>query len=109
MASQTITQITDDLDGSAHATTVSFSYGGKELQIDLSKKNQAAFDKAVKPFIEAARNVRTDGTRKATTRSRKSSPADLAAIRTWATENGYEVSNRGRIAATVVEAYQAAH
>jgi Lsr2 len=109
MASQTFTQVTDDLDGSANASTVTFSYGGRELQIDLSKKNQAAFDKAVKPYIEAARSVRADSTRKATTRSRKSSPTDLGAVRAWATENGYEVSNRGRIAAAVVEAYQAAH
>jgi hypothetical protein len=34
--------------------------------------------------------------------------AEAAAIRTWACENGYEVSDRGRIPKTVVEAYRAA-
>jgi hypothetical protein len=32
-----------------------------------------------------------------------------AAIRAWARQNGYQVSNRGRISKTVVDAFQAAH
>lgn len=38
-----------------------------------------------------------------------SSRRDTGAIRTWARENGHEVSERGRIPASVVEAYDAAH
>lgn len=34
------------------------------------------------------------------------SPEELEAIRTWARENGYEVADRGRIAAAVVKAYE---
>jgi hypothetical protein len=33
----------------------------------------------------------------------------LEAIRTWARENGYEVSNRGRIKAEIEQAYNEAH
>jgi hypothetical protein len=33
---------------------------------------------------------------------------EAAAIRAWARENGHEVSDRGRIPKTVVEAYRAA-
>ncbi|WP_458864192.1 Lsr2 family DNA-binding protein [Mycobacteroides abscessus] len=33
----------------------------------------------------------------------------MAAIRQWARKNGYEVSDRGRIKAEVVEAFEAAH
>jgi hypothetical protein len=32
-----------------------------------------------------------------------------AAIRAWARQNGHEVSDRGRIAKTVVDAFEAAH
>jgi Lsr2 len=32
-----------------------------------------------------------------------------AAIRAWARQNGHQVSNRGRISKTVVDAFQAAH
>jgi len=34
---------------------------------------------------------------------------DLAPIRAWARENGFEVAAHGRVARTVVEAHQAAH
>lgn len=34
---------------------------------------------------------------------------DTAAVRAWARENGYEISDRGRLPAEVTEAYAAAH
>jgi hypothetical protein len=34
---------------------------------------------------------------------------DTAAVRAWARENGYQISDRGRIPAEVTEAYSAAH
>jgi hypothetical protein len=34
---------------------------------------------------------------------------DLGAIREWAAANGFEVSARGRVAATVIDAYEAAN
>jgi hypothetical protein len=36
-------------------------------------------------------------------------PEQTAAIRAWARQNGHQVSDRGRIAKTVVEAFRAAH
>ena len=42
----------------------------------------------------------------------RSQPLDreqTAAIRAWARQNGHKVSDRGRIAKTVVDAFQAAH
>ena len=32
-----------------------------------------------------------------------------AAIRAWARQNGHQISDRGRISKTVVDAFQAAH
>jgi len=36
-------------------------------------------------------------------------PVRTADLRTWARDNGYAVSDRGRVAASVVQAYDAAH
>lgn len=110
MATNTVVTVTDDLDGSSGAVPFEFEYGGVRYAIDLSKKNVTAFDKAVKPYIEAARKVTSaSSSRAARRRSVSSGKKDLGAIRSWAAENGFEVSTRGRIAADVVEAYDAAH
>ena len=106
---------TDDLDGSPDAETISFSYAGTDYTIDLAKKNKAAFEKALKPYLDAATST-TDGSRRSTrissssrSSSRRRSGVDTAAVRAWAQEAGLEVSERGRISHDVLEAYQAAH
>ena len=103
--------IVDDIDGSTGAATVAFAVDGKRYEIDLSKKNRSAFDKALKPYVDAGRVAPNSGggRRSSTTRARKPSAVDLGAIREWANANGHQVSDRGRVAASVVEAYNAAH
>ena len=39
----------------------------------------------------------------------KVAPVGTAELRTWARDNGYAVSDRGRVAASVAQAYDAAH
>ena len=114
MAKTVITQITDDLDGSTGAETVTFSYRGTNYEIDLGRKNASAFDKLMKPYLDAARKVTAArGGRRASSNgrrgSRSRSASDLAAIREWARVQGYKVSDRGRISAEVMDAYNAAH
>jgi len=101
MAKTVITTLTDDLDGSKAEQTVVFAYDGKSYEIDLSKKNAAAFEKSLAPYVSAGRRVTT--TRKSGRPA--SSGLDLTAIRTWARRNGYEVSDRGRVPLAVIEAY----
>ena len=113
MARQIIENITDDIDGSADAQAVEFSYGGTDYTLDLGKKNRAALEKALKPYIQASTKVSkrvSRGTARGKTRRRRSgsSGPDLAAVRAWAAENGYQVSSRGRISGAVLEAYQTA-
>lgn len=118
MARTTITQITDDLDGSKGAEEVAFSYRGVDYVIDLSKKNQSALDKVLKPYLDAAtkttRQSSTKATRKSTAgrpstkKNRSSGRDDLVAVREWARSNGIEVAERGRIASSVLEQYKAA-
>ena len=65
--------------------------------------------KALKPYTSAARKA--GGHRSGTGRT-TASGADrqqLAKIREWARANGHQVSDRGRISKTVVDAFQAAH
>jgi hypothetical protein len=111
MAKKTV--IVDDFDGTAGATTVSFSFEGNAYEVDLSDKNLKAFEKAIMPYVEASR--RTAGRRRRTStapakraRNRAGRPVDSAAVREWAAAQGIEVSSRGRVAAEVIEQYRAA-
>jgi hypothetical protein len=104
VATQTMTKLVDDLDGSAAERTVTLGWDGHTFEIDLSKKNIAALDNALKPYISAGRRVRTarPGGRRAG--AKRSGTPD---VREWARANGHEISDRGRIPVAVVEAYEA--
>lgn len=99
--------ITDDLDGSADAETVSFGYHGVTYEIDLGKKNQARLEGALAPFIEAARRTPRGGRRRAPSRPSGQS-VDRAAVRAWARAAGLKVSERGRISASIMRQYEEA-
>jgi hypothetical protein len=112
MATETITRLIDDLDGSAAERTVTFAWDGRTYEIDLSKKNVVALEKIMKPYLAAARSARATPTRSAG-RGRPAATGaqrrrDLQTIREWARANGHEVSDRGRVSAAVIEAYKAA-
>ena len=110
MARQTQVTVTliDDLDGGVAVETVPFAFDGIQMEIDLSKRNKAAMDKAMRPYVDAARRVKvTRGPRRKHAVSAHSS--NLAAVREWARGAGLEVAERGRISADVVAAYEAAH
>lgn len=103
MARKVITQILDDFDGTENATTVQFALDGKKYEIDLSAANKAKLVEALAPFVKVARATASRGASAAAKGGRK----DLAAIREWANANGFEVSAKGRIPTSVVEAYDA--
>lgn len=108
MAKQTVVTevLVDDIDGSPGDRTVRFGWDGTTYEIELSNKNVAAFEKALKPYLEAARRIRGGRARRAVGHADK---RDLAAVREWAAQNGFAVSSRGRIASSVIEAYEAAN
>lgn len=106
MAKKTVVSITDDIDGTENAETVTFSYDGKTYEIDLAEKNKAALEKALESFIKAAR---VTSSRRSSTSGTKSNKEELAAIRSWAKSNGIAVSERGRISNDVQEAYRSVH
>ena len=111
MAKQVITLLTDDLDGGEADRTVEFGLDGVNYTIDLSEKNTAKLRKALDPYLNVATRVgRSSGDSRA---ARRIAPASTGrasrdqnqAIREWASKNGYEVSERGRIPSSIVEAY----
>jgi hypothetical protein len=108
--SVTLTELIDDLDGGKADRTIAFTFDGINYEIDLAKKNAAAFEKSIKLYVEHARKARRAPARAAGRRRAGAVAAgpDLAAVREWARANGHSVSDRGRIAASVMEAYAAA-
>ena len=83
-----------------------FGLDGSDYEIDLSKRNAAAFRRKLAPFLEHARKAgrghRRRPGRAAASRDRS------GGIRAWAKGQGIAVSERGRIPASVVEQYEAA-
>lgn len=109
MAKRTVVteELVDDLDGSTGDRTVNFVWDGTAYEIELSRKNAASFARVMKPYVDAARRVRSPRARRG--RGSGAGRRDLSDIRDWAAANGYKVAPRGRIAASVVEAYDAAN
>lgn len=106
---ETIVTMTDDLDGSKAQRTVTFAVDGAKYEIDLSKKNATAFDKALAPYVAAARKIKSNPPRRSGNTGGNGRRPNLTQVREWARSNGHEVSDRGRIPAAVLEAYDAAH
>ena len=109
--------LSDDLDDSISADeTVTFALDGTTYEIDLSEKNASEMRDVLGKYVSAARKVSSRGTRasgagrsRATGGGGRMDREQAGAIRDWARKNGHDVSDRGRIPASVVEAYEAAH
>jgi nucleoid-associated protein Lsr2 len=123
MAQKVQVILVDDFDGGEAAETVSFALDGVSYEIDVSEKNATALRDALAPWVGHARRVggRSSGGRARSSssggggggggRSRGSSAGrhDLSDVRAWARENGYQVSDRGRVSSEVIAAYEKAH
>jgi hypothetical protein len=114
MARQILTLLTDDIDGSEAGRTVEFGLDGVNYTIDLSDKNAGKLRKALDPYLAAASRVGRSASTSRISGRGAASPSRTnrdqnQAIREWATKNGYEVSERGRIPASIVEAFHSKH
>ncbi len=104
--------LTDDLDGNEADETVAFTLDGTSYEIDLSAKNSKALRDAFAPYVGHARRVakgRRSGSGGANRTAATTDRAQTQAIRDWARRNGHQVSDRGRIPSTVLEAFNSAH
>lgn len=106
MARRTVVTYVDDLDGKElkEAVTVSFSVDDKDYEFDTSPAHAQQFRRDLDKYISASRSARPRPL--SASRRGRAASGDVQAVRAWARENGYEVSDRGRIAASIVEAYE---
>jgi hypothetical protein len=119
MAQKTWVTLIDDIDGTEGDESVLFGLDGVSYEIDLSERNAAALRDALAPYLASARRAGRAGVsrgnegRGAAARSRRGSRADRPAepgeMRAWGRENGWTVSERGRIPSDLAAAYAEAH
>jgi hypothetical protein len=108
MAQRVQYMLVDDVDGTTAVETVSFSLDGVSYEVDLTAANAK---KLRNDFSTWVGHARRSGGRKS---SRKAGAAgarrgDLGAVRQWARKSGHQVSDRGRISADILAAYDKAH
>jgi nucleoid-associated protein Lsr2 len=112
MAQKYLVQVIDDLDGTEldrdDVEEVRFGLDGRAYVIDLSKVNAAGLRDALSRYTEAARRDQVAGRTSAASKPSSGRRKDLDQVRQWANENGHPVSDRGRVPAAVLEAYDAA-
>jgi hypothetical protein len=106
MAQKVHIVLIDDIDETDAEETVTFGLDGKEFAIDLNKKNARSLRDALAPYVAHARPITRGGRRGSVKAAGGAAPSE---IRAWARENGFDVPERGRVAAEVREAYAAAH
>lgn len=113
MAQKVNVVLVDDLDDSEASETVSFSLDGTDYEIDLNDGHAAQLRDAFAPYVGAARRANRGGaTARRSPRPGRPAAAGsdrerVQAIREWARGNGHTVSERGRLSAEVLAAYEA--
>jgi hypothetical protein len=111
VAQRKIIIMEDDLDGGEANETVHFTIDGASYEIDLSTANAAQLRDSLAKYVDAGRKltartaVRTRGRVPAT----RSGSGNTSKVREWARANGYEISDRGRVPANILSAYEQAN
>lgn len=110
MAKKQVVQFIDDLDGKVldEFETVRWGLDGKQFEFDTSPKHAEQFRNSLEKYVAASRKV-TGGKQTRNGATPKSGKEQTQAIRDWARDEGYEVSDRGRIPAAIIEAFDEAH
>lgn len=99
--------LVDDLDGGDAVETVTFALDGVTYEIDLSADNAQRLRDDVASWVGHARRAGAGSGRKSAARRPGAGPrrTDLGRIREWGRENGFAVSDRGRVSAELQAAY----
>lgn len=113
MAQKVFTTYVDDLTGeeSTAIATHSILVDGAGVEIDLTDENYEKLLELLNPYLHAEGARRVRGATKANGKTRQAvgGKDDSSAIRAWARNSGYEVSDRGRVPASIREKYQKAN
>lgn len=104
----TVNLMIDDLDPTVteDVETFSFSFNGASYLIDLGTDNAEAMLLAFEPYIIAGRKEEIK--KVLTVPTAKTQSRDTKPIREWAKANGHTIGEKGRIAASIEEAYNSA-
>ena len=122
MVQKTIVTTVDDLTGeeSDEISTVEFALDGVGYMIDLTDKNAQQLHDALSGYVAAARRIggrqrgRDRGRQPRSASGTRSSSSGYnretqRAIRQWAKQHGHPVSDRGRLPASIVTAWEDQH
>ncbi|WP_181009883.1 histone-like nucleoid-structuring protein Lsr2 [Ornithinimicrobium sufpigmenti] len=111
MAQKMKTILISDLSGEElgeDGQTVKFGFLGADYEIDLSQTESDVFASTIQKYVDAGRRVggrRQSGAGSTTRRD----PSQTKAIKAWATEQGIDYPQRGRLSQDLVEKWEAAH
>ena len=113
MAQKVQVQLIDDIDGSPADETVTFALDGISYEIDLTEDNAKTLRSALGEYIEKGRKASGGGSKRSAgnskTNTARTKREDTQQIRQWAKDNGHNPSSRGRITASIIDAYNEAH
>lgn len=96
-----------DLSGAPATTTVTFTWRGRALVIDLTDAERRAFDQAVAPYVRAARPLRPPGAGVWGQDEHADRRSYLRAVRVFAEQHGWSMPDRRRPSRALEEAYLA--
>lgn len=110
MAQRVKTFYVSDLSGEdlgSEGQPIKFGWLGVDYEIDLSQAEADEFAEVMDKYLKVARRI--GGRRQTGARQSTGGRNDLNKIREWARANGHKVSDRGRIAQKVIDAYDASN
>jgi Lsr2 len=109
MSQKTITSLIDDLDGGEASRTAQFSWEGNDYEIDLNDEHYTTLEQVFADWVSYARKVYNLPASAHSPRRNAAARRRSSEIRTWAKDNGIEVSDRGRIPEKTVRQFDKAH
>lgn len=116
MASVTHITLTDDLDQTSQADeTVVYAFDGGYYEIDLTTEHASDLQNELRKYASFGRVVSNAtaqeprSPRPKVRRTRKNKVYDAKLVRVWARDQGFEVSDRGRLHDELVSKYMEAH
>lgn len=113
VARKIVVQVTCDRCGREveNETPIELSYSGVDYRTDLCQQHADELSRTLEPFISSSERLesrrRSGSGASSARRPTRRDPAQVSAIRAWARENGYEISDRGRIPREIEDAYNA--
>jgi Lsr2 len=108
MAQRQLVQLGCDLENgkvTSSVQTVTFGYGGGTYELELCARHRKPLAELLTELVESGRKVGSPRSRSRAQQRPVSDREENAEIRAWAAANGIKVSERGRIAANVIELY----